>query len=158
MAPKFPHPNLGMVLWDSSLFLSSLRLRGFHPLWQVVPDHFSLAGEDMAGPVTLHLPQVSLRDSVWTFPVSLAATQGILVSFSSSPYYDASVQGVPPPLLECHGSRRSRNEKSHSGILGSTAACAYPRHFAACRALLQRSSLAIHQTAWHVELFWRVGV
>ena len=39
-----------------------------------------------------------LTDSVWTFPASLAATKGILVSFSSSPYYDASVQGVPSPL------------------------------------------------------------
>jgi hypothetical protein len=147
MAPNFPHPSLGMVLWGSSLILSGLRLRGFHPLWQVVPDHFSLASEDIAGPVTLHLSQVSLRDSVWTFPFWLAATKGILVSFSSSPYCDASVRGVPSPLQECHGSRRSHDEKSHLGILGSTAACAYPRHLAACRALLQRSSLAIHQTA-----------
>jgi hypothetical protein len=113
VAPNFSHPNLGMVLWDSSLFLSSLHLRGFHPLWQVVPDHFSLASEDIAGPLTLHLLKVSFQDSVWTFPVSLAATRGILVSFFSSPYYDASVQGVPSPLLECRGSLRNRNEKSH---------------------------------------------
>ncbi len=147
MAPKFPNPSLGMVLWDSSLILSGLFLRGFHPLWQVVPDHFSLASEDMTGPITPHLSQVSLRDSVWTFPFWLAATRGILVSFSSTPYCDASVRGVPSPLPECHGSRRSRDEKSHWGILGSTAACAYPRRFAACRALLQRSSQAIRQTA-----------
>src|SRR3990172_11196545 len=30
------------------------------------------------------------------------------------------------------------------------AACAYPGHFAACRALVQLSSRAILQTAWHV--------
>ena len=113
MAPNFPNPSLGMVLRGSSLILSGAFLRGFHPLWQVVPDHFSLAGEDMARPVTLHLPQVSLQDSVWTAPCWLAATRGILVSFSSTPYYDASVRGVPSPLLECHGSRRSRDEKSH---------------------------------------------
>lgn len=113
MAPNFPNPSQGMVLWDSSLFLSSLYLRGFHPLWRVVPDHFGLASEDIAGPITLHLLEVSLQDSVWTFPVSLAVTQGILVSFFSSLYYDVSVQGVPPPLLECSGSRRNCREKSH---------------------------------------------
>jgi hypothetical protein len=43
-------------------------------------------------------------------------------------------------------------EKSHLGILGSKLACSYPRRFAACRALLQRSSLVIHQTALHVGL------
>ena len=147
MTPNFPHLSQGMVLWDSSLFLSSLRLQGFHLLWQVVPDHFNFASEDIAGPITLHLSQVSLQDSVWTFPFSLAVTKGILVSFFSSTYYDVSVQWVPSPILECRGSQRNSNEKSHSGILGSTAACAYPRHFATCRALRQRSSLAIHQTA-----------
>ena len=69
------------------------------------------------------------------------------------------------PLLGCfrsegsrskHGASRRpcdlRDGKSYSGILGSKATCAYPRLIAACRALLQRSSQAILQTAWHVEL------
>ena len=48
---------------------------------------------------------------------------------------------------------KSRGEKSHSGIPGSKAACAYPGLIAACRALLQLSSRAILQTAWHVGPF-----
>ncbi len=44
-----------------------------------------------------------------------------------------------------HGFTRGRS--SHSGIPGSTAACASPGHFAACRALLRRLSRAIHRAA-----------
>ena len=35
------------------------------------------------------------RTMVWPLPISLAATLGIDVSFSSSPYLDVSVQEVP---------------------------------------------------------------
>ena len=48
---------------------------------------------------------------------------------------------------------KNHDEKSHSGTPGSKAACAYPGHFAACRALVQLSSRAILQTAWHVGPF-----
>ena len=37
----------------------------------------------------------SARTPVWPLPISLAATFGIDVSFSSSPYLDVSVQAVP---------------------------------------------------------------
>ena len=43
-----------------------------------------------------------------------------------------------PLLTKHHGFRRTHSEKSHSGFLGSKATCAYPRRFAACRALLRR--------------------
>ena len=36
---------------------------------------------------------------VWPLPRSLAATCGISVDFSSSPYLDVSVQAVPPVYL-----------------------------------------------------------
>ena len=36
---------------------------------------------------------------VWPLPRSLAATCGISVDFSSSPYLDVSVQAVPPVQL-----------------------------------------------------------
>ena len=55
---------------------------------------------------------------------------------------------------------KSRDEKSHLGIPGSKAACAYPGRIVACRALLQPSSRAILQTAWHVGpyggIYWRL--
>ena len=86
MTPNFPHPSQGTVLRDTGSAPLGLRLRGFHPLWQAVPGHFGFAEEEAAGPITPHPLQVSLQGSVWTLPLSLAATQGIPVGFSSSPY------------------------------------------------------------------------
>ena len=36
---------------------------------------------------------------VWPLPLSLATTSGISFDFSSSPYLDVSVQGVPLDIL-----------------------------------------------------------
>ena len=146
MTPNFPHQNHGTVVWDSRSTLSGLRLRGYHPLWRAISGHFSLTNEEAAGPLTLHLPCISAWDSVWTVPSSLAATKGIpcLVSFPP-PTKMLPFGGFP--LREGALDSEESSEKSHSGIPGSTAACAYPGRFAACRALRQLSSRAILQTA-----------
>ena len=47
---------------------------------------------------TPHMPCIAARNSVWATPFSLAATQGISIDFSSSPYSDASLRVVRPPL------------------------------------------------------------
>ena len=47
-------------------------------------------------------PQISRANLVWPLPLSLAATQGIDVSFSSSGYLDVSVHRVPFPWLCIH--------------------------------------------------------
>ena len=101
MTSDFPHPNQGTVVWDSGSALSGVCVRGFHPLWRAVSGHFSFASEEAAGPLTLHLPLVSQRDSVWTFPVSLAATRGIPCWF------------LFLPLLRCFRSGGSRSVKEH---------------------------------------------
>ena len=44
--------------------------------------------------VVVRTPKV-LLPSVWPLPISLAATFGISCDFSSSPYLDVSVRGVP---------------------------------------------------------------
>ena len=145
MTPNFPHQNHGTVVWDSSSTLSGLRLRGCHPLWRAFSGYFSFTSEEEAGPLTLHLPQVSKWDSVWTFPISLAATKGIPCWF------------LFLPLLRCFRSGGSRSVKEH--ILGSPIQVssdlrlhAPPRGgIAACRALLRLSSRAILQIAWHVS-------
>ena len=56
--------------------------------------------------------------------------------------------GTPssPRFPERHG-LFARGRRSHSEIPGSTAACAYPGHIAACRVLPRRPSRAIHQAA-----------
>ena len=84
MASGFSHPSQGMILRNSSPTLTSLRLRGFHPLWQAVSGHFNLTSEEEAGSTTLHFLCVSTQNSVWTVPFSLAANKGITVVFSSS--------------------------------------------------------------------------
>ena len=46
---------------------------------------------------TPHLYYVTIIDSVWALPISLAATNGISIDFSSSSYSDASLRTVRPP-------------------------------------------------------------
>ena len=78
-----------VVLWIL-LCLLELRLRGFHPLWLVFPVPFPCPYRSR--------PQSeprSARTPVWALPISLAATLGIDVSFSSSGYLDVSVHRVP---------------------------------------------------------------
>ncbi len=76
---------------------------------------------------------------VWPPPLSLAATRGISVDFSSSAYLDVSVRRVP--LLQlCIHHRITRYERvgfPHSDIFGSMHICCSPKLFAACHVLLR---------------------
>jgi hypothetical protein len=128
VTPNFPHQNHGTVVWDSSSTHFGVCLRGYHPLWRTISGHFSLTNEEAAGPLTLHFPCLSAGDSVWTIPGSLAATKGIpcLVSFPP-PTKMLPFGGFP--LRKGASNSCEFNEKSHSGILGSKAACAYPRRY-----------------------------
>ena len=85
-------------------------------------------GRDKAEPLTLHLPRFSTWDSVWTLPSSLADTKGIpcLVSFPP-PTKMLPFGGFP--LRKGATNSREFAEKSHSGIPGSKAACAYPGRY-----------------------------
>src|SRR5579884_1623368 len=90
-----------------------------------------------------HLYHVTMTDSVWAIPFSLAATSGISIDFSSSSYSDASLRTVRPPKRKA----RECKERPHSEILGSTVACTYPRLIAACHVLHHLSSRVILQPA-----------
>ena len=73
------------------------------------------------------------RIPVWPLPCSLAATYGIDVSFSSSPYLDVSVQAVPLRTLWI-GVRMHTVFVCgfpHSDICGSMVMCTSPQLFAA---------------------------
>ena len=113
-----------------------------------VPVHSSTLQLRMRDPMrhnlTPHLCHVAMADSVWAVPLSLAATDGISIDFSSSSYSDASLRTVRPPKPT---KARECLERPHSDIPGSTVACTYPRLIAACHVLLRLSSRVIHQPA-----------
>ena len=73
------------------------------------------------------------RTLVWALPVSLAATPGIDVSFSSSGYLDVSVHRVPLHTLwiGVWMTEGSSAGFPHSDISGSMDICSSPKLFAA---------------------------
>ena len=73
------------------------------------------------------------RTMVWALPRSLAATYGITIVFSSSPYLDVSVQEVPGCTLWIHVQSLQVfcSRFPHSEIRGSQDICSYPRLIAA---------------------------
>ena len=75
--------------------------------------------------------------TVWALPISLAATFGITVVFSSSPYLDVSVRVVPSVHLwiQCTVHRVCLCGFPHSEIHGSQDMCSSPWLFAACHVL-----------------------
>ena len=79
------------------------------------------------------------RTMVWPLPVSLAATSGIDVSFSSSGYLDVSVHRVPLHALWIGAWIHvgSTCGFPHSEIRGSMDICSYPRLFAAYHVFLR---------------------
>ena len=84
MTSSFPYRIQGMVLRDSTPSSSSIRLLGFHHLWRAFSGYFGFTSEKADGPTTPHPPQVPLRGSVWTVPVSLSLLrESQLVSFPS---------------------------------------------------------------------------
>ena len=78
---------------------------------------------------------------VWALPISLAATLGIDVSFSSSGYLDVSVHRVPFHTLWIRVWMTEVYSAGfpHSDICGSMAICASPQLFAAYYVLLRLS-------------------
>ena len=81
------------------------------------------------------------RAPVWALPISLAATLGIDVSFSSSGYLDVSVHRVPLHTLWIYAWMTEVPSAGfpHSDICGSLAVCASPQLFAAYHVFLRLS-------------------
>src|SRR5690606_25267025 len=73
-------------------------------------------------------PAVAETTTVWASPVSLAATPGITLVFSSSGYLDVSVRRVCPP---CGVLYLQYSGLPHSDTRGSSRVCRSPRLFAA---------------------------
>ena len=116
-----------VVLWIL-LRMLGLRLRGFHPLWPVFPEPFCWPYISRMQSEPRHA-----RTSVWALPVSLAATPGITVVFSSSGYLDVSVHRVPDHTLWIHvwTTEVCSARFPHSEICGSKIICISPQLIAA---------------------------
>ena len=104
------------------------RLRGFHPLWLAFPKPFFYPLAHL-----LRSEPRNARISVWALPISLAATLGITVVFSSSGYLDVSVHRVPFHTLCIHAWMTGVFPAGfpHSDICGSKVICTSPQLFAA---------------------------
>jgi hypothetical protein len=99
-----------------------------------------------------HIPQlfpVRVRFGLFPFRSPLI-WESQLISFPP-PTWMLPFGGFPLPYGSSQGI--TKRGKSHSGISGSKAACAYPELIAACHALRQRPSRAIRQAAYHAEPF-----
>ena len=111
-----------------------LRLRGSHPLWRAFPVPFRFFPSRFLPSLT---PKAR-RLPVWAIPRSLAATDGIDLSFCSSGYLDVSVRRVPPMAPRRSPASRPMVHTSsacgspHSDIHGSLPVCGSPWLFAAC--------------------------
>ena len=93
-----PGSSCPVVLWYQLAGLL-LRLRDFYPLRFRFPTVFYwITSNASCWPATPYL----LRRTVWTLPISLAATLGISVDFLSSGYLDVSVHRVPSVYLCIH--------------------------------------------------------
>ena len=121
------------LLWIL-LFTSLFHLRGFHSLWRGFPTASAISQCNVCSPQPLNA-----RTQVWALPISLAATFGIDVSFSSSAYLDVSVQRVTSIWLWIHHTvlRYCLSGFPHSEIPGSMDICSYPGLIAACHVLLR---------------------
>ena len=114
---------------------SQLSLTGLSPSLVGLPRAILLVlMNQLCGPK----PQ-NARILVWALSLSLAATNKIDVSFSSSPYLDVSVQEVPPVnlcvQLTVHGVFPCGFP--HSDICGSMCICHSPQLFAAYHVFLR---------------------
>ena len=80
--PSFTQDFTSLALLRYHLEPTSLRVRGYHPLWLTFPGHSAR----VVGPISVALQPRGVNTSVWADPRSLAATDGISFDFFSSSY------------------------------------------------------------------------
>lgn len=108
----------------------------------------------------LQPPSRASTKQVWAFPISLSATNGITIVFSSSPYWDVSVQMVTPKRVNIRHKWcilapwcLVKDGFPHSDTDGSQLFGSSPTTFAALRVLLRQLTPRHPPTAW-VDLFY----
>ena len=157
MPPRFPRQNQGAVLWQSAqshpayaygaitLYGGTFQTTSASPGRERptpsnptspmgFPTGFSLGSPPFGRPYS--------GDPNWFLFLPL------LGCFRSGGSRSLTLRGAPKSSQRVMGApTQSVGGRSHSGIPGSTAACAYPGLIAACHALRRLPSRAIHRTA-----------
>ena len=127
--PDFPQGSTCLVVLWILPAAYGFRLRGFHPLRLAFPKPFAYPIRSL---YAVRNPSMHAR---WfrALPISLAATPGIDVSFSSSGYLDVSVPRVPLIHLwiQCMMTEVCSAGFPHSEIAGSKDICSSPTLIAA---------------------------
>ena len=144
MPPTFTRDIQPALLWNIQTLPPDLPLRDYHPLWCGFPANFRFVIWKYRSPNT-------------TSPLPFGKGFGLPCAVFTRRYLRHRFCFLFLRVLRCFNPPRSRlrmqslrvyrSRMSYSGILGSKAPCAYPRHIAAWHALHQRPSLTIHQTA-----------
>ena len=86
MPPIFMRDIRRTLLADTGTRRIRLLLRGCHPLRRGFPADLGSADPGVPGPVTPHLPHLSVGDSDCPIPRSIAFNDGISVDFFSCGY------------------------------------------------------------------------
>ena len=76
---------------DTTINITTLPVRDYHPLWSSFPADSSSVVHRITWSYN---PMLAETNMVWANPISLAATLGITLVFSSSGYLDVSVHRV----------------------------------------------------------------
>ncbi len=127
---EFPQGSTCLVVLWIPLTVDRLSLTGLSPSLAGFPKTVLLV---QSNHLSRSEPQ-NARTLVWALPISLAATPGINVSFSSSGYLDVSVHRVPLlHVMDCVQDdwRSAPAGFPHSDISGSSDICSSPKLFAA---------------------------
>ncbi len=134
--PSFPQGSTCLVVLWILLAPSGFRLRGFHPLWLAFPKPFRYPSK-----YRMQSEPRNARAPVWALSLPLAATQEIILIFSSSGYLDVSVPRVPPAQLWIHCAVAGVCPAGfpHSEICGSVDICSSPQLIAAYHVFLRLS-------------------
>ena len=122
-AGKFNRDFSGPGLLRIPASLDTLPLRDSHPLRSAFP--YS-SGRLSFGSRGSYYPVHAVTCTVWAAPLSLAATHGITVVFSSSGYLDVS---VPRVCLPINRDSRHKREGCPIRISADQFVCADPRGF-----------------------------
>ena len=144
MPPTFTRDIRRALLWDIWNLPNQLTPTGLSPS---MVRHSSRLRVHLSGvpEPKHHIPPVfrqEVRFALYRFRSPLLTASRLLSFPAGTKMFQFSAFPIPTGSLRVYRSRRS-----HSGILGSKAPCAYPRLIAAWHALHQRPSQAIHQMA-----------